>query len=783
MIQPITIEESNEVLIENEKTDISNDSNLFSDNVYKWKFFKSYKNKTIICENEYNILRDPNEEVDSLYNLSITKDNYLKTIKEEWEKDRIMEYLKEINEDDLIYIVIIKDLAEYNKFFIKDHMLQLPYGIINKSITGLGATTLEMDSKRNSIIVTPTKTLAYSKSKRKQNYFYVGSPVNSENESPVNIDDIKNYLSLNTVEYKKIFVVADSLKKVIEALEAMRINYKEEYHIFVDEVDKFMLDSGFRESLENAIDYYFLFNKENRTMITATMADFSHPKILNETRTDFWFKLPKRDLKLYATSDVRTRAIEIITEIIKKNPDDKIFVAYISVANTKSIIAELIKNSINKDKIGMACSSSRSKEIGIEEYYVSLEEGEKLPKQIVFTTNTNFVGIDLSDKYHLISISGISKEHHVLCPSDLIQIYGRNRDKQGTLTDTFIFETRDLVTGSLNEKAKENLKNKATLKKEIMDIAEALCEFANKYISIKRIAKNDIKVDDILPLMKLIKSDDYNIRLNIEREIAVAYFLIDSNLEKEYIYREMYNSLPNASKMLKESKLNLKNYNIDYYQDANQMSNSKYTKQVKADKDEERSRCYQLLEEYGNKPDHMIRQSLKRDIKCKDSNIAEMVKKVNELASMIDLMEAIRLVKIYYEKTNDERVYSSLYNASLFASLPVINRFKTYLTSSLPVGEKFDKKQLTEFLNEAIKNESIEFKEGDNYKLKFLNTIFETRTINQGKKGKNGESIERIEIISHYKYDLSPCPKASNRRTISASRIKNKCSWKGGFFK
>ena len=45
-------------------------------------------------------------------------------------------------------------------------MDRVPFGILNKAITGLGATRLEiMNQERNSIIVVPTKSLAYSKYK------------------------------------------------------------------------------------------------------------------------------------------------------------------------------------------------------------------------------------------------------------------------------------------------------------------------------------------------------------------------------------------------------------------------------------------------------------------------------------------------------------------------------------------------------------------------------------------------------------------------------------------
>lgn len=41
---------------------------------------------------------------------------------------------------------------------------RMPYGLIKKNRTGIGATTLELKADRNSIIVVPTKALASSKS-------------------------------------------------------------------------------------------------------------------------------------------------------------------------------------------------------------------------------------------------------------------------------------------------------------------------------------------------------------------------------------------------------------------------------------------------------------------------------------------------------------------------------------------------------------------------------------------------------------------------------------------
>ena len=60
--------------------------------------------------------------------------------------------------------------------YLSDTITELPHGIINKTETGIGATTLELNSKRNSIIVEPLKVTASAKAK-KHKALYVGSPI------------------------------------------------------------------------------------------------------------------------------------------------------------------------------------------------------------------------------------------------------------------------------------------------------------------------------------------------------------------------------------------------------------------------------------------------------------------------------------------------------------------------------------------------------------------------------------------------------------------------------
>ena len=145
---------------------------------------------------------------------------------------------------------------------IGEVMDRIPFGVLNKTITGLGATTLEItNQERDSIIVVPTKSLAYGKYKSANNHFgdgyafYFGSPI-KEIRSAVKPAQVKNYLDSNNQWKKKFLVVADSLPRLIEILDSYNIDVYNSYFLMVDEIDTMQADSAYRPRLEYVMDYY-----------------------------------------------------------------------------------------------------------------------------------------------------------------------------------------------------------------------------------------------------------------------------------------------------------------------------------------------------------------------------------------------------------------------------------------------------------------------------------------------------------------------------------------------
>lgn len=428
-----------------------------------------------------------------------------------------------------------------------DFFSVLPYGIINKTITGIGATTLELNCERNSIIVLPTKSLAYNKYKLKQtkdgvdSCMYIGSPM-GDVSSDITINQIKDYISKET-GYKKFLVVADSLFKVIDAIGDD--NY-DDYFLMVDEIDTLQIDNTYRPVLEKVIDYYALFKQTNRAVVSATIRKFTHPELLKETIITTKYPIvEKRNISLVHTNNEDICIVKTIKELIEENPDEKILIAYNSI-DAIFICIMLLKKELGElivDDIGILCSEkSRDK---VQNLYIEIDENGYLTKKIAFMTCAYFVGVDINDSCHIISVSSFNKPFTLLSKEKLAQIVGRCRN--GILSETIIYNTKE-------SESPENYYNyRNTLMKKAVSLVEATNKFketldvcpelfnAYNYISniLKHVALERVSASYSIPL----------IRENYNGAIVPSYFNIDALLEKWELRNELYNdeeSLPNA---------------------------------------------------------------------------------------------------------------------------------------------------------------------------------------------------------------------------------------------
>jgi len=229
------------------------------------------------------------------------------------------------------------------EYRLSSFIQKLPHGVIDKKATGIGATTLEIISQRHSIIVMPTKKLAYSKYRKaiknlgSDSALYIGTAIGEFNDR-VSKEDIIRYIESNPTLPKKFLVVADSLDYLHKVIGDDIYKY---CFLMVDEIDLLQSDSSYRPNLESVIDHYFKFNVKNRCIITATMGEFSNPLFQNECKFEIEELSHKiRDIRLIHIneSDSINHAVK---QEIESHPDEKILIAYNTISQAKNIISML----------------------------------------------------------------------------------------------------------------------------------------------------------------------------------------------------------------------------------------------------------------------------------------------------------------------------------------------------------------------------------------------------------------------------------------------------------
>ena len=299
----------------------------------------------------------------------------------------------------------------------------LPHGIINKTETGIGATSLELSSARNSIIVLPTIQTAKSKGVGKVHYFSSEASETSKIKTKGKKDFLQEYLKKMEGDFKKITVVADSLPQLLASLGDYA---RSDYFLLLDEIDSIQKDSTFRKRMETCLEYYKEFSKENRAVVSATIIAFSDPSFEKETLTNFKYqKSEKGEILFTETVTLEESAVEKVIALLDK---EKIVVAVNEVQSAINMANYLSENNhLNKDEIAILCGKSLNNKKRIKEFNLTGIENKKYPCKLNFITSAFFTGYDIDESYHLIVLSDPKTNHLRLSEHEIQQIIGRCR--------------------------------------------------------------------------------------------------------------------------------------------------------------------------------------------------------------------------------------------------------------------------------------------------------------------------------------------------------------------
>ena len=151
--------------------------------------------------------------------------------------------------------------------YLSDVMNEIPSNcILSKRIPGCGATTLELDTNRSSIIVVPNVPVIVSKCNKYDNLLGVYEGVNQS--------QIIEYLRENRI--RKIMTTPESFSKVKSACEKCGINVYSEFFLLEDECHQLIKDVDYRIDIVMPMNDFFRFNR--KALVSATPIGFSDPR-------------------------------------------------------------------------------------------------------------------------------------------------------------------------------------------------------------------------------------------------------------------------------------------------------------------------------------------------------------------------------------------------------------------------------------------------------------------------------------------------------------------------
>ena len=362
--------------------------------------------------------------------------------------------------------------------------------ILDKTLTGIGATYQELHAKRHSIIIEPTLPVIHDKAYGKDEIL----PVYENCKVP----DVKRYLQRAEVKYKKILTTPESFWKVKKACEELKWNMYNTFFCLFDECERLTEDSDFRRKITMPMKDFFQF--KGNAFVSATPLEVSDPRFEGFQRIkitpDFDYKKP---LNLIVTNSYDYSVRQLLLEHLVNSSRVFIFL------NTTNGIEKIVNSLGIEGQSKIFCSEKSVKKLKKKGYTnVASLYSEPIAKYNFLTCRFySALDIILKVKPDIVMLTNLYEaEHSMIDPyTEAVQICGRFRKEINGSTfnsithltnvrATLKVKTDEEIDIELEEKlktyeslqARYNETTDATRKKAILDDINrlGLAEFATK---------------------------------------------------------------------------------------------------------------------------------------------------------------------------------------------------------------------------------------------------------------------------------------------------------------
>lgn len=391
---------------------------------------------------------------------------------------------------------------KFKETYLNQVLDKLPsHCLLNKGITGCGGTTVELESKRDSIVLCPTRNLVTSKSSI--GYFGVDGNIGKR--------DIQKYI-MTEKSFKKIVATYDALPKLMECIP----NYKD-YFLLIDEYHLLFNDYSFRGEIIKFILHNFKeFNDWCFMTATPLKTEFILEELKDIDQINYeWEKAIPVNIHIKDTYFVQKTILEYINLFKDKNLH--IFL------NSISTIHNITKN-IDDSFYRVVCSENSKTKI---KNFCKISSPIK---KLNFYTSCAFEGCDIYDPNGLcIIICDTNISTTILdIATKIRQVCGRLRDSKYKNECYLILNTsKHRYAGTSRKEFEEHIKESERLGK------------ARDYKF-----HNEFNKDDIAGELKLYNKETFS-TLYLNKYKDDIYY--DENLKKIDIYNynlisEIYNN-------------------------------------------------------------------------------------------------------------------------------------------------------------------------------------------------------------------------------------------------
>ena len=404
--------------------------------------------------------------------------------------------------------------------------------ILNKTVTGCGATYTEIKTHRNSIIVEPNRPVIYGKcaqAKHKDDNLkgvYQG----------VFQKDIVKYLEKTRREGKfiKIMTTPESFPKVLDAFEEMDIDIRFECFVLFDECEKLTKDCDYRQDITLPMDLFF--ECQNKAMVSATpITELTDPrfKSFKEIKIEPTYNY-KHELNLLTTNNVLQVFKGVISSMLRAEKPLFIFI------NSTDMIHALMNKLSLVEQSAVFCSEKSVDKLKQLKFKAAYEDWDNAKmKQVNWMTSRFYSALDieLDEQPNVLMITDVYIAQWTMFDpfTDSVQVVGRFRNGVSSFTHISNYDYR------IPDHARLFFQAKCECDKSIYESMTTFYKDAptDEY----RAAYYDVL--QVLPYKKFLKEDGqvnyFKIDNYIDEELTKVYYGDPKRLFKAYEQGEHFN--------------------------------------------------------------------------------------------------------------------------------------------------------------------------------------------------------------------------------------------------